>query len=361
MASVRKHRGRWQLRWRDPLGRERSSTFTAKRDALKAKTQIESQLQLGVWLDPSKGQRTSFGELADLWQGRMQSRLRPGTFANYEIVLRRYVRPEFGRHPVGSIDAEAVLRWVTGMEQAGVGPHPIARSYAVMSRVLDLGVELGVIGSNVMPKSRDVRPSAPSSKPDRFLTVEDVEKLAEAIDPRYRCWVYVAAYCGMRWGEIAGLKVKHVDLLHAEVRVEEQQTTLHGKVSTGAPKTEAGRRVIALPRFLTVMLAEQIADKLPEALVFTSPGGGPLRLPNFRSRVWLPALRAAGLPATRIHDLRHTAVSLLAAEGVPAHEIAERLGHTDARFTFTRYSHVLPSRRGEAAEALDRMREAHLR
>jgi integrase len=93
----------------------------------------------------------------------------------------------------------------------------------------------------------------------RFATVAQVAALADDIGPRYRALVLVAAYGGLRWGELVGLRVKRVDLLHGRVTVAEQVAEVNGQLLPGPPKTEAGRRTVTLPAVAAVALAEHLA------------------------------------------------------------------------------------------------------
>jgi integrase len=114
----------------------------------------------------------------------------------------------------------------------------------------------------------------------RVATVAQVAALAEAIDPRFRALVLVAAYAGLRWGELVGLRVKRVDLLHQRITVAEQATEIDGQFTWGPPKTEAGRRTVTLPAVAAAALAEHLGSYSqpgPEGLVFTSTEGGLLR------------------------------------------------------------------------------------
>jgi integrase len=158
----------------------------------------------------------------------------------------------------------------------------------------------------------------------RFLTPAEIVDLAEAIHARYRALVFVGAYGGLRMGELAGLRRSRVDLLAGAVTVAETPTEVKGKLIAGPPKTRAGRRTVGLPPFVVRELkAHLAAAQRPSSHVFTAPGGGPLRVPSFRARSWLPATEAAGL---RIHDLRHTAVALWIAAGATPKEVAVRGG-----------------------------------
>ena len=200
-------------------------------------------------------------------------------------------------------------------------------------------------------------PSVPRSDM-RFCAPDQVSELAESIDPHYRCLVYVAAYTGLRWGELAGLKRKRVDLLHRELTVVEQLTELNGRLEIGPPKTEAGRRKVKLSPFLAEMLREQIANSGepgPDALVFVTKSGEAMRRVNFRRRYWLPAVRTAGLEGLVFHELRHTAVALAIANGAHAKAIQQRMGHSSVMVTLDRYGHLLPALDDQIADGLERM------
>jgi integrase len=132
----------------------------------------------------------------------------------------------------------------------------------------------------------------------RFLTPAEIVDLAEAIHARYRALVFVGAYGGLGIGELAGLRPSRVDLLAGAVTVAEILTEVRGKLITGPPKTRAGRRTVGLPPFVVRELkAHLAAAQRPSSHVFTAPDGGPLRVPSFRARFWVPATRAAGLQA----------------------------------------------------------------
>jgi integrase len=92
-----------------------------------------------------------------------------------------------------------------------------------------------------------------------------------------------------------------------------------------------------------------------DAYVFTAEKGGVLRTSNFRIKVWLPAVRAAGLAPLRPHDLRHTAVALWIAAGANPKEVSVRAGHTSVSFTLDRYGHLFPGHDTELRDRLDAM------
>lgn len=120
------------------------------------------------------------------------------------------------------------------------------------------------------------------------------------IDPRYQALLLLAVFGSLRWGELAALRRTDVDLGAHTVRVFRQLAELRGGFGFAPPKSDAGKRVVVIPAAIMPIVREHVermGDVGDERLIFTSPGGAPLRHPNFRQRVWVPALRAAGLPA----------------------------------------------------------------
>ncbi len=129
----------------------------------------------------------------------------------------------------------------------------------------------------------------------------------------------------------------------------------HVSTCCGPPKTRAGRRKVGLPRAVAEELARHLEHFGGEETVFTAPAGGPLRVPAFRRRVWYPACDAVGLSGLRIHDLRHTAVSLWIATGANVKEISVRAGHTSVAFTLDRYGHLYGDNDHVIRDRLDEM------
>ena len=130
------------------------------------------------------------------------------------------------------------------------------------------------------------------------------------------------AVLGLRWGEVAGLRVADLDFLRGTVTVARQRTRgAKGRMVEQEPKTRAGRRTLSVPESIMKTLAEHLvkrglSGRNPEALVFVSAEGEPLHYSNWRRRVWLPARDRAGLGDLTFHDLKHTAATLLVEEGI---------------------------------------------
>ncbi len=189
----------------------------------------------------------------------------------------------------------------------------------------------------------------------RFLTADQVGTLAEAAGPDAATLIYTAAYAGLRWGELAGLRVERVNVLRRTVVVVEQLNELAGKLSWGPPKTAAGRRTVSIPSALAQMLEVQLTrpEVIRSGLVFPTPLGEAMRRSNFARRIWAPAVRRAGVDGLRFHDLRHTAVALAIGQGAHPKALQERMGHSSVTVTLDRYGHLYEGLDGQIADALD--------
>jgi integrase len=307
--------GRWQARYRDAAGKSHTApeTFATRPAAARFLAQVETDLARGEWTDPRAG-RVSFAERAGRWQDTTTN-LRPNTRALHGYLLRRFLLPAFADAALADLDLMAVRSWLAGLEREAVSPNTVAKAYRLLARILDTAVAAGLLVRNPCSVKGAVTERAPEM---RVATVAQVAALAQAIDPRFRALVLVAAYAGLRWGELVGLRVKRVDQLHGRITVAEQVTEIDGHFTWGPPKTEAGRRTVTLPAVAAAALAEHLSTYSqpgPDGLVFTSTEGGLLRRSNFNRRVWQPATRAVGLAGLRFHDLRHTSATLSIAAG----------------------------------------------
>jgi integrase len=344
VASVRKRtrdgRVSWEVRYYDPGRRQRSRTFRRKVDADRFRSTVEVDKLEGRWTDPALG-RTPFATWAGRWWSTTTN-LRASTQARDRRLLDEHVLPRFGRRQLAAIGQLDVRTWVADLSGQGLAPATVAKCYQLLSKIMAAAVDAGMIA--ISPCRRVPLPRIEREE-TRFLGPAEVARLADAIDPRYRALVLVGAYAGLRVGELAGLRRRRVDLLRGTVEVAEIATEVEGRLMVGSPKTRASRRTVGLPRKVVEELADHLArftGPEPDALVFTAPQGGPLRVSALRSRVWRPAVAAAGLERLRLHDLRHTAVALWIAAGASPREVATRAGHTSVRTVLDVYGHLYP-------------------
>lgn len=355
MAHVEKRGpGRWRARYRGPDGRERSQTFARRVDAERWLAGVTVSTAKGEWIDPALG-RVTFAEWTERWAPTIVD-LRPNTLSRDLGMVRTHLIPAFGPVPLAKLTTVDVAAWVAAQTSAGrLAPATVRKAGQILAKIMRSAVDSGLIARS---PCTSVKLPAEGSREMRFLSPAELIALVDAIDEHYRVLVLTAAHAGLRWGELAGLRVARVDPLRRTVTVTEQLTELDGRLSFGPPKTAASRRSVSLPSFLVQALSEQIggrAEPGPAGLVFPAPVGGPMRRSNFRRRAWLPATQRAGLDGLRFHDLRHTAVALAIAQGGHAKAIQERMGHSSVTVTLDRYGHLFEGLDERIAERLDAM------
>lgn len=345
--------GRWQARYRDhhDIQHVGPVTFATKAEANRFLATVETDLNRGDWTDHRLG-RTKFSACADEWLATVVH-LKAKTRVGYVSQLRSHVMPAFGNHSVGALTQADVRVFVSRMVADGAAPGTVRNAYRVVRLVLDTAVASGALKTN--PAIGVKLPRSERSEMI-FLTSEQVDALADEINQHYRVMILFAAYTGLRAAEIAGLRVGRVDLLRGVVDVVETIGDANGHLVSSDTKTHE-RRTVPLPRFLVDELIGHLGTRSaePNALVFTSARGQPIRQNNFYRRHFTPAVARAGLPTgTRFHDLRHTCAALLIAQGAHPKAIAELLGHSTITVTLDRYGHLFPSLAEALAEGLDR-------
>ena len=347
---VRNGELRYEVRLRGIDGKERSRTFRTRKDAERYERAQHTAMDQGLWVDPRSGRVTLTTWTAE-WQ-RTVVHLRVTTRRIYDANLRNHILPELGDVELGKLTPSMLRAWLAALttKVGGHGqplaPGSVAQAYRTLNRVLSAAVDNELLGRNPL---RGVKPPRVDVEPMRFLSHEEVATLASVIDPRNRVLVLVAAYAGLRAGELTALRRKHVDLLRRSITVVEQVQCISGRHITSPPKSSASRRSVAVPGVVCTALEAHLAAYAEpgiEGLVFPAPEGGFLRIENFRKRVWTPAVIAADVAPLRLHDLRHTCASLAIAAGADVKVLQRMLGHASAALTLDRYGHLLPGQTG---------------
>jgi integrase len=339
--------GRYQARyWQAGVLQKAEETFKAKADALAWLSTIETDLLRGAWVAPSDG-KVSFSEYANDWLDK-QSHLRPRTIELYRYLLRCHLDPTFGAHPLSAITSTDVISWHRALVRKLPGTAP--KAYRLLAQLMKSAVTDGcIVRSPVAVKGASKEPLHEQAVP----TVAEVDALADAVPELYKPMVLLAAWCALRFGELAALRRDRIDLMHSEIRVAETVTELAtGERFAGPPKTAAGRRTVAIPPHLLPLVEEHLATIGPElnALLFPAPQGSYLSRIHYRQRVWVPALRATAL-TYRFHDLRHSGLTWAAASGATVAELMHRAGHSTSA-TAMRYQHATKDRDQTIAQAL---------
>lgn len=343
---------RWRARYRAPDGRIVSSSFDRKRDADRWLTSNLAGIDTGQWLAPEGG-RIALGDWLETWH-RGRHHLRESSRARDRSYLDSLILPYLARLPLGETSPEILRQWVADLIASGRSPATVAKALQLVRGALETAVSDRLTRSN---PAVSVKAPRLQRLEMRFLEPTEVDRLATAIDPRYRALVWFLVLTGARFGESVALELRDIDLLRRTVNVSKTASEVRGLVLVGPPKTAAGRRQISLPQSLIDDLSLHLGARPAETdLVFPAPEGGYVRRTLWRKRFWIPAIDASGLMGLRVHDLRHTAVAWLIAAGEHPTSIARRLGHTSVVTILDRYGHLLPGLDATAASGLNRLR-----
>jgi integrase len=344
--------GRWEVRYRDPQGRPRRFRFATQKEARDHLADVRVAGRSGSYTAPELG-RVTFARWVKEWE-TTTVHLRSATRARYERDLRLHILPRFGRIQLAKITPRDVRAWLAEMTAAGEGASAIRRRFSVFRKILNDAVAMDMLART---PCRGVTPPADTRGEIKVLTAGEIAQLAEAMPAWCRSWVWTAAYTGLRWSEMMGLRREDVDLLRRTITVRRQIIEVNGRFEGfGDPKTAAGRRTIDLPAFLCEILAQQLAERSqagPGGLVFVNTRGNSPHSSSFSSQAWAKARAKIGRPDLRWHDLRHTAVALAIANGAHPKAIQERMGHASITITLDRYGHLFPSLGLQIADGLD--------
>ena len=251
---------------------------------------------------------------------------------------------------------------VATLQHKGLSHTSVRYAVKVLRNALTEGERLGWVARNVARLSRPPAPRAPEIRP--FSASEARALLAAVHRERMGAYVALVLSVGLRESEALGLRWEDIDFDRRVVTVRHQLAFRDGAFELAEPKSRSGRRPIALPELATAALrrhrVQQVEERLRAGvrwaneldLVFTTGLGRPLHRRNVL-RWFQGVLRREGLPVRGIKELRHTAASLLHAQGLSPRELMEMLGHSDVRITLNTYTHVFDENRRRAAERMD--------
>lgn len=340
----------WRARYWGPDGRQHSKSFTRKVDAERWLKVSEAESLTGRWLDPAAGAEP-FGPYAEEWIALKRTTVGETTATNTESLLRARVLPAFGAKRLKQITPTDIRKWMAAMTEEGLSPSTIHTYRRILGQILEQAVDDGLLVSNPAKRAK-----APSVRPRRqlFLGADQLRELADECGD-YAPLVWFLGWSGLRFGEATALRVGRVTPSRRRVRVEEAVTEVAGRLIFGAPKTHEARTVI-VPQFVIDSIRPLLEGRDAEALVFTAQRGGPVRLNNFRRRVFAPAADRIGKPELVPHDLRDTAASLAISSGASIKAVQRMLGHASAKMTLDVYGSLFE----EDLEALaDRIEERY--
>jgi integrase len=298
------------------------------------------------------------------WLAVVRNIVGPGTFERYEQYIRVHAIPALGRIKLGRLTPQHVQRLYQEKLAAGLSPTTVNHLHTVLHGAFAEAVRWGLMPRNVVAL---VRPPRKVHVEVVALTVEQARALlAAAAGNRFEALLILALKTGMRRGELLALRWEDVDLDNGVLQVRGTLRRTQEGLSIGTPKTAASRRKVVLsPASVTALLRHrarqeqerQAAGDLWQdlGLVFPNRLGRLMEPRDLLADVYRPLLERAGLPPVTFHTLRHTAATLLLAEGEHPKVVQELLGHAQVSITLDRYSHMTPRLMSNAAALMDRL------
>ena len=348
--------GRYQARL--PDGSPAPDTFPTKAEASRWLALAEADLVRGTFVHPSLIANVTVAEWLEEWSASHSLHKRPTTLARDESAIRRHVIPRLGQIQLAKLRQTDLQAFVADLRRE-VGPGTTRSIYGVLRAALNAAVNAELLSRS---PARGIKlPQIPKTDVVTLRPAE-LHRLAASLPDRWQPMVYVAGACGLRFSEVAGLRVGRVDVAHHRLQVVETAPQVGG--DRAEPKTAAGRRTVPMPALIVEVLDGHLhrygLTGEADALVFSADRGGRLHAANWHKRAWVPARRAAGLPTLRFHDLRHSAVPLWVAMGANLLQVSRWLGHSTVQITADVYGHLFPETNDLVISRLDHALRAAL-
>jgi integrase len=361
--SPRHRRIRWQVRYQDGSHERSAGIYPTRPEAVAAKHAIERGEPPLTAPEPELDRTILFGVYATQVWWAAWSLTHARSTRSVKAKVNARILPAFGDLPLNQVDADEISRWTRTLAADGLSPSSIRTYRALLGLILNAAVTDGHL-----PHAPTL-PAPPIGRPARstgvWLTRVQLDRLADAIEPRYRALVVTAVHTGARWSELVAMRWED---FRPDLPLDDGAIAGPGRLKLRRPviaptgrkpgsEEEEARRLII---HRTIALDQQAIDALlthreqfdgrARAHIFTNPRGRrpdqPLSTGSF-ARTWQPALVTAGLDQAwpdhgglRAGDLRHTHAIWLLAQHVPVAAIARRLGHASALVTMRMYQHA---------------------
>lgn len=346
---------RYQASYVGPDGNRYTAplTFTALEDARGWLARRRVEIADGLWSSheaqaastATKTKAVTFGYYAEQWISTRTNRhgdhLRPRTAAEYRRLVNGPLAA-FADARLSGVTPEAVRSWYSDLVRSGTKTQA-ARAYELLKAVFATAVQDGRVKSN--PCQIKGAASASTGKKVEPPTAAELSAIVDAITPKYKAAVMLAAWAGVRYGELTELRRKDLervaDVYVVNVSRAVTHVTGHGAI-VGPTKSEAGVRAIVLPPHVTDIVETHLKEhvgRLPDSLLFPAADGSAHLAQSAFYKHWDPARRAAKRPDMPWHALRHYGATRAALAGATLKELQTRLGHSTVAAAM-RYQHT---------------------
>jgi integrase len=341
-------------------------TFGSKDDAIAWLSARRAEIEMQVWAPEvaarGAASRTvpTLQAYADVWLETRRTKgreLRPTTRGQYRMLLDKFIYPTFGDKRIDKISNEDVNDWYDALAP---GRETIRAQYYSLLRTIFASAASERPHPLIPYNPAHIRGAGNTTRAHHVepATREELRVIVEALPDRYKVMALLAAWCAMRFGELAELRRGDIDLRTNRVKIRRGVVRVGGEFIIGQPKSDAGVRDVAIPPHLMPLVKDHLSNH-------TAPGRGALLFPASADenshmapstlyRVYYPAREAAGRKDLRWHDLRHTGAVLAAQTGATLAELMGRLGHTTPGAAM-RYQHAAADRDTEIARRLSEL------
>lgn len=380
---ARRRRGFGRIRQCQPSGRYQASyigpddrlhkapeTFDAREDAEAWLADRRREIDRELWSPAVTGEQKrakrkaeiKFREYAERWLETRTIRgrpLKPRTHEHYEKLLADYVYPTFGSKPVRDISMGSVDRWYAKT----LPDHPIMRAhaYSLLKTIMETARTRDRIIEANPCVIRGAGTTTRTIKP-KPATLEQLDIIVREMPDNLGLMVLFASWCALRFGELVELRRNDIDVDDAVIKVHRAAVRVGKGWKTGDPKSDAGRRDVAIPPHIVPAVKRHLTEhvgKPPNWLLFPAKSGEHLQ-PSTLYRHFYKARAKAKRPDLRFHDLRHSGAVMAAQTGATLAELMARLGHSTPQAAM-RYQHAAQGRDRQIAEALSKLQTEHLR
>lgn len=335
------------------------NTYRAKADAEGWLSSERKLLELGEWKPPADraaeqaASMIVFRDYATRWLAERD--LSPKTRWLYQTLLDSRILPAFGGEAVRDVTPALVRTWWAGLGRAT--PTRSAHAYQLLKTIFNTAVGDKLVPENPCQVAGAGKP--PKRREVELLTPTELVDVTAKMPEQYRVAVPVAAWCGLRFGELIELRRKDIARSDGRMvlRIRRSATRVDGKLVVGPPKSDAGIRDVHVPPHVADMLTEHMkahTGRGPESFVFTTTRG--LRLSQTAFTKPFKAALPKGKGHVRVHDLRHVGAVLAAQAGATTKELMARLGHTTPEMAM-RYQHAAADRDAAIARKLSELAE----
>lgn len=335
--------------------------FKTEAEGIAARNKALRDLEQGAWVSNSK---ITMAEYLNYWLEHVhRASLKETTYGNYKDALSIRIIPTLGYIQVQKLTVRHLQMFYSDLQTKDkLSPARVHYINAILHGALSHAVKEGLVAKNIC---KDVKLPRLEKSERRVLTLKEASQLLEtATNETMKMLLTLAITTGMRKGEMLALKWQDIDWIERQIHIRRNQVRLRGRgLVEMEPKTVHSRRTITLPSFVLDLLRaykgsqqevrkEAGASWQDKDLIFCNAHGN--YIPPTTLRFWfIKLLKAANLPYMRIHDLRHSAVTLLLAMGVPPNVVQEIVGHSHINITLGMYAHVMPGMQSEAMSRWD--------